>query len=64
MEDWLTHELEQLSDMVLFLEVHLHTLLDVGVEKGTLSDQRVDLLLLDLPGYSVNQKGILHGVVL
>ena len=41
--------------MILSLEVRLETMLDVIVKKRALRDQGVNLLVLDLPGDTVDQ---------
>jgi len=63
-EDWLGHKLVQLRNMVLPFKVLAQGFLDVVLKRGALGDQRVDLLPFYLPGYSVNQEGVLYCIVL
>lgn len=64
MENWLSHEVVELRDMVLSLKISLKTLVDVVVKQRTLSDKGINLLFSNLPRYSVNQKRILDRVEL
>ena len=50
--------------MLLSLQISCQTCVDILVKQGTLGDQRVDLLLLDLPGNTVDQEGILDRIKL
>ena len=60
----LTHELVEHQNVVLLLEVSHQRFDQVVIQKRTLGDERVDLLLLDLPADSENQQCILDGVEL
>jgi len=63
-EDALSHKSVQLRDVVLHLKILRERVLDILIERRALSDERVDLLPLDLPGDAVDEQRVLDGVVL
>lgn len=64
MEDWLRHELVKLRNMLLSQEITLKRFLEISVKQRTLGNQRVNSLLGNFPGNSVDQKGVLDRVEL
>ena len=63
-EDWLSHELVKGQDIVLSLEVVTQRVNEECLKKGTLGDERVDLLLFNLPANSVDKQSNFDRVVL
>lgn len=64
MENGLTHQLVNLRNMILPLQIIHEAFLNIVVQQLTLSNKRIDFLLTNFPRNSIDEHCILDGVVL
>lgn len=62
MQNGLTHELVKHKNVILLLKIVTQGSDQIRLKQGALRNQRVDLLLFDLPADSVDEQGQFDGV--